>query len=192
MNNKGKLLASIPIATDVALFLCLAPWATPQTTGAGQTKAVVAATTEFLGSLTADQRQRVQFPFVQTKATVARFARGGGPGAGPGGGRRSGEPPDGADKQFGRGPGDGRGRGGPGGGPGGGFTGEQYGQAVWSNFPVSDLPRPGLQLGSLSDTQRAAAMHLLQVLLSSKGYQKVVDIMGADQVLADGGTHPCE
>ncbi|MDB5328335.1 MAG: hypothetical protein JWM57_3904, partial [Phycisphaerales bacterium] len=68
------------------------------------------------------------------------------------------------------------------------FVGEQYGQSTWSNFPVSDVPRPGLTLGSLNDTQRDAAMHLLQTLLSAKGYQKVIDIMGADQVLADGGT----
>ena len=27
------------------------------------------------------------------------------------------------------------------------FTGEQYGDAMWSNFPVSDVPRPGLRLG---------------------------------------------
>ncbi|MDO7854074.1 DUF3500 domain-containing protein [Hymenobacter convexus] len=69
------------------------------------------------------------------------------------------------------------------------FVGEQYGQAVWSNFPVSDVTRPGVQLGSLSAQQRESAMHLLQVLLSPKGYQKVLAIMGSDQALADGGTH---
>jgi hypothetical protein len=42
----------------------------------------------------------------------------------------------------------------------GGFAGEQYGQAIWSNFPVSDVPRPGLRLGNLSPAQRDAAMHL--------------------------------
>ena len=69
------------------------------------------------------------------------------------------------------------------------FVGEQYGQAVWSNYPVSDVLRPGVQLGSLSAKQREAAMHLLQVLLSPMGYQKVLAIMGSDQALADGGTH---
>lgn len=69
------------------------------------------------------------------------------------------------------------------------FLGEQYGQAVWSNYPVSDVARPGVQLGSLSAKQREAAMHLLQVLLSSMGYQKVLAIMGSDQALADGGTN---
>jgi Protein of unknown function (DUF3500) len=31
-------------------------------------------------------------------------------------------------------------------------------------------------------------MHLLEVVLSAKGYQKVLDIMGSDQALSDGGT----
>ena len=72
-------------------------------------------------------------------------------------------------------------------GPGGAFVGEQYGHAVWSNFPVSDVPRPGLTLGSLSTAQRDAVTHLLQILLSAKGYQKVIEIMGSDQGLSDGG-----
>ena len=46
-----------------------------------------------------------------------------------------------------------------------------------------------MQLGSLTAPQRAAALHLLGVLLSPKGYQKVDDIMGADQVMADEGTN---
>jgi hypothetical protein len=66
------------------------------------------------------------------------------------------------------------------------FVGEQYGQAMWSDLPTSDVPRPGLRLGSLSAPQRDAVMHMLQVLLSAKGYQKVLDIMGSDQALAEG------
>jgi len=76
-------------------------------------------------------------------------------------------------------------------GLGGGFIGERYGQAVWSNFPVSDVPRPGLRLGSLSAAQRDAAMHLLQVALSANGYQKVLDIMGSDQAPSETGTPYC-
>ena len=72
--------------------------------------------------------------------------------------------------------------------PPGGFTGERYGQAVWSNFPVSDVARTGLQLGSLTAPQRDAAMHLLRQVLSPKGYGKVLDIMASDQALADSGT----
>ena len=66
------------------------------------------------------------------------------------------------------------------------FVGEQYGQAIWSDLPVSDVPRPGLRLGSLSAAQRDAVMQMLQVLLSARGYQKVLDIMGSDQALAEG------
>src|SRR5581483_9222336 len=99
------------------------------------------------------------------------------------------------EQQNGRHPGDGQGRGrgpgGPGMGLGGGFIGERYGQAVWSNFPVSDVPRPGLRLGSLSAAQRDAAMHLLQVALSANGYQKVLDIMGSDQAPSETGTPYC-
>ncbi|MBV8834091.1 MAG: DUF3500 domain-containing protein [Acidobacteriaceae bacterium] len=93
--------------------------------------------------------------------------------------------------QFGQHPDEG---GGQGRGPGAGFSGfvgEQYGNAIWSNFPVSDVPRPGLRLSSLSAVQRDAAMHLLQVALSRNGYEKVLDIMGADQALSETGTPYC-
>lgn len=69
------------------------------------------------------------------------------------------------------------------------FIGEQYGHAVWSNYPVSDVPRPGLAMGSLTPIQRAAAMHLLQTVLSAKGYIKMQEIMGSDQALSEGGTN---
>ena len=74
-------------------------------------------------------------------------------------------------------------------GPPGGFIGEQYGQAVWSNYPVSDVLRPGLRLGTLTVPQRTAAMHLLETVLSPMGYQKVLEIMGSDQALTDAGTN---
>jgi hypothetical protein len=149
-----------------------------------QTQAVVTATNAFLDTLTADQRQKVQFPFSPQKtASAAKFSR-----SGPAG-RDSGTPPPQSPqgRDHGGPPGQGPG-GGPGMGPPGGFVGEKYGDAVWSNYPVSDVPRPGLQIGSLSAGQRTAAMPLLQVLLSPSGYQKVLDIMGSDQALADGGT----
>lgn len=68
------------------------------------------------------------------------------------------------------------------------MVGERYGQAVWSNYPVSDVPRPGLRMGSLTDAQRDSVMVILRELLSLNGYQKVLDIMGADQALSDSGT----
>ncbi|GLP91769.1 hypothetical protein GCM10007868_28440 [Gluconobacter frateurii] len=77
---------------------------------------------------------------------------------------------------------------GPGMGPPGGFIGERYGVAVWSNYPVSDVLRPGLQMGQLTTSQQSAVLHLLQILLSVKGYEKVQDIMGSDQTLAESGT----
>ncbi len=154
---------------------------------------VVAATTAFLNSLTPAQRGKVQFTFAaQETAKAAKFSRAGIPG------KPSGEGPGGPGGQANPTtqsrprPGSGGGQGGrPGMGPPGGFVGEQYGQAVWSNYPVSDVPRPGLRLGNLSAKQRDAAMHLLQVALSPKGYQKVLEIMGSDQALSKSGTPYC-
>jgi hypothetical protein len=134
-----------------------------------QTQAIVNATTTFLKTLSAAQRSKVTFPFIRQKTAVAaKFARTG---------NQGGMPPK--DKP-------------PGGVPGGqfpGFIGEQYGQAVWSNYPVSDVPRPGLALGSLNTKQRTAALDMLRQLLSEAGYQKVMEIMGSDQALSDGGTN---
>jgi hypothetical protein len=163
----------------------------PSASPAAQSKAVAAAAEAFLAPLSADQRAKVSFAFAPQKAaTLATFAR---TGAAANGGRPpgAGGPPGGP----GLGPnGKGPGGQGPGGGPPGGrggampgFIGEQYGQAAWSNYPVSDVPRPGLRLGTLSASQRAAAMHLLQTVLSPAGYQKVLDIMGSDQALSEQG-----
>jgi hypothetical protein len=171
--------------------------AVPPTPADAQVQNVVAATMAFLNSLSTTQRENVQFTFAAQKtATAARFSRAGmgGKQGGPGGGpvndpsMRQANP----GQQSGPRPGNG---GAPGGGPGmgppGGFIGEQYGQAVWSNYPVSDVPRPGLRLGNLSPAQRDAAMHLLQVALSPKGYQKILDIMGSDEALSKSGTPYC-
>jgi hypothetical protein len=155
-----------------------------------RTQSVVDATNAFLQSLSADQKQKVQFAFTAQKtATAATFKRSGArPPASAD--RRPSASPNGSGQANGsQGPSRGLGQGGPGFGPPDGFVGEKYGDAVWSNFPVSDVPRPGLQLGSLGAAQRDAAMHLLEILLSAKGYEKVLDIMGSDQALADAGTN---
>ena len=176
---------------------------------AAQTKQVAQAATAFLNTLNAEQRQKVSFEFTPQKtAVIARFHRtsdgGAAPGAPaanaamkgqagpppgnvPGGGQRMGPPNGGKPGVHGGGPGGS----GFGMGPPGGFVGEQYGKAVWSNYPVSDVLRPGLQLGSLSVAQRDAAMHLLQTMLSPMGYQKVLDIMGSDQALSETGQPFC-
>jgi hypothetical protein len=176
---------------------------------AAQTKQVAQAATAFLNTLNAEQRQKASFEFTPQKtAVIARFHRtsdggvapgapaanaamkgqaGPPPGNVPGGGQRMG-PPNGGKPGV---PGGGPGGSGFGMGPPGGFVGEQYGKAVWSNYPVSDVLRPGLQLGSLSVAQRDAAMHLLQTMLSPMGYQKVLDIMGSDQALSETGQPFC-
>src|SRR5580700_11417473 len=187
--RKITILAGFPALASVVSFLYFATEALPQGTAANQTKSIVTATTAFLNSLSPEQREKILFPFVLEKtATAAKFARTdggrgpGGPGAGgngPGGGARGpGDPGRGGGGSGGdrKGPG-----GGPGGGAGFGFVGEQYGKAVWSNYPVSDVPRPGLTLGSLSPAQRESETHMMQVLLSAKGYQKVLETMGSDQ-----------
>ena len=201
MNN--STLVTLALAASVTLCASAGeagdtPDAAPSIAAAARTRDIVDAATAFLKSLSAAQQAKVQFAFTPEKtATLARFQRTGGPGnpgSGPGGrpdgGRPEGNtqgpqggPPQGAGGRPKRGPGGGSGM-----GPGGGFVGEQYGKAVWSNYPVSDVPRPGLQLGSLDAKQREAAMRLLRTLLSVKGYQKVLDVMESDQALHESGT----
>jgi len=57
----------------------------------------------------------------------------------------------------------------------------------WSNLPTTMVPRAGLNLGSLSATQRNAAMVLVATALSARGYKKVQEIMGGDEVLKSQG-----
>ncbi len=59
-------------------------------------------------------------------------------------------------------------------------------RAGWSNLPVTMVPRNGVRLGDLTRKQRDAAMAAVAAVLSKEGYQKVVDIMDADQQLAEG------
>src|SRR5205823_3016272 len=56
----------------------------------------------------------------------------------------------------------------------------------WSNLPVTAVPRNGLRLGELTPPQRAAALDALAAVLSKQGYQKVIDIMNADDQLIKG------
>src|SRR5262249_31637926 len=56
----------------------------------------------------------------------------------------------------------------------------------WSNLPVTMVPRNGLSLGQLNETQRAAALDALAAVLSKQGYQKVIDIMNGDDQLVRG------
>lgn len=56
-------------------------------------------------------------------------------------------------------------------------------RAHWSNLPDMAVHRSGLSMGSLSEPQRSAAMNLLAATLSHSGFEKVQQIMDADEVL---------
>ncbi|MFT4398294.1 DUF3500 domain-containing protein [Gordonia lacunae] len=58
----------------------------------------------------------------------------------------------------------------------------------WSNFPVTFVDRAGVNLADLSDEQRAAAMKVLEALLSDEGYATVTGIMGGDEYLHEKST----
>jgi hypothetical protein len=57
----------------------------------------------------------------------------------------------------------------------------------WSNLPPGFVPRNGVRIGELSKEQRAAAMDVVAAVTSKMGYQKILDIIGGDDVLARGG-----
>jgi len=171
-----KLKYFIPVLATIALF-----WSTgyqQQESPETQTRAIVAAANDFLNTLSADQRKTAQMEFLRPKVAsptqfnMANMRRG--PGGPPSGGTPPKRDTSRRDNQQ------------PGNGPP--ASGEQYGKAVWSNFPINITPRPGIELGSLDTKQRAAATHLLQLLLSLKGYEKIEEIMGSDQALADAET----
>ncbi|QIB36472.1 DUF3500 domain-containing protein [Ancylobacter pratisalsi] len=156
-----------------------------------RTKIIVDAANTFLETLDPGQRETVLLPFnPAARPAAAQFARQGTPG-GPGRQDAAAQRPPRGERPTGIGGPEGGGRngGGPGTGVLPGFVGEQYGAAVWSNFPASDVPRPGLSLGEMTGDQRTAALHLLETVLSSDGYRKVLEIMGSDQVLHEGGTN---
>jgi hypothetical protein len=56
-------------------------------------------------------------------------------------------------------------------------------RARWSNLPTKMTPRGGLGLGELSAPQRSAAMALVSSALSRRGFEKVQEIVEADEVL---------
>jgi hypothetical protein len=53
----------------------------------------------------------------------------------------------------------------------------------WSNLPNRMAPRAGLSMGELNEAQRSAAMALLSSALSKRGFEKVQQIMDADETL---------
>ncbi|MDX3749127.1 DUF3500 domain-containing protein [Streptomyces sp. AK08-02] len=58
---------------------------------------------------------------------------------------------------------------------------------AWSNLPCGSSCRPGIELGSLTDTQLAAAQQLLKLATGTgkgSGYDQITQIIKADDVLA--------
>ncbi|MFD6952634.1 hypothetical protein A6A08_06035 [Nocardiopsis sp. TSRI0078] len=58
----------------------------------------------------------------------------------------------------------------------------------WSNFPVTFVDRAGLNLEDLDEEQRAAAMKVLEALLSEEGYETATGIMGGDEFLLENSS----
>jgi hypothetical protein len=57
----------------------------------------------------------------------------------------------------------------------------------WSNLPTGAVQRGGLRMGDLTKAQRDAAMAVLAAALSSRGYEKVQQIVEADESLKTSG-----
>src|SRR4051812_48799069 len=53
----------------------------------------------------------------------------------------------------------------------------------WSNLPQGAFQRVGVRMGDLKAEQREAAMAILAAALSKSGYQKVMEIVEADETL---------
>ncbi|WP_329250570.1 DUF3500 domain-containing protein [Streptomyces sp. NBC_01478] len=62
----------------------------------------------------------------------------------------------------------------------------QANATAWSNLPCGSTCRPGIQLGSLTDTQLAAAMKVLKLATGTgknTGYDQITQIIKADDLL---------
>ena len=189
--NRRPLLAFM-LAAGGSLMLRRAafgqtpPLAEPPRPAAERSEAIRRAASEFLETLAPDRRARVTFAFPKGQSPTAVGFR-------PMPGRLGGSDRQQHDVSFDT---DGNPTSalGPGGGPPGGDhrgapppAGEKYGQALWTNFPVDIVPRPGVRMGDFTAAERDAAHGLLKILLSPMGYQKVLEIMAADQKVADAG-----
>src|SRR6185436_17468526 len=57
----------------------------------------------------------------------------------------------------------------------------------WSNLPTGMYKREGLRMGDLTKAQREAALAVLAAAFSREGYEKVMQIVEADEVLKNSG-----
>ncbi|MEN9620851.1 MAG: hypothetical protein RL499_1044, partial [Actinomycetota bacterium] len=58
----------------------------------------------------------------------------------------------------------------------------------WTNFPVTFVQRAGLNLADLTDEQQAAALVVMQALLSDEAYTTIATIMNGDVYLVENST----
>jgi len=63
-------------------------------------------------------------------------------------------------------------------------------RARWSNLPVAMVPRAGIGLTDMNAAQRSAAMALVASALSRRGFEKVQQIMEADELLKTNDANP--
>jgi hypothetical protein len=69
----------------------------------------------------------------------------------------------------------------------------QANATAWSNLPCGGSCRPGIQFGTLTDTQLAAAKAVLKVAQGTgggTGFDQAMQILHADDVLAAAHRHP--
>ena len=62
------------------------------------------------------------------------------------------------------------------------FEDEQQ-RARWSNLPDTSVRRTGVAMGELNSAQRSAALALLSAVLSRRGFEKIQQIVEADELL---------
>ncbi|MFN4002417.1 DUF3500 domain-containing protein [Microcella sp.] len=58
----------------------------------------------------------------------------------------------------------------------------------WTNFPITFVQRAGLNLADLTDEQQAAALTVMQALLSDEAYTTIATIMNGDVYLVENST----
>ena len=63
------------------------------------------------------------------------------------------------------------------------FTDNQSRQ-TWSNFPASTVARKGVPLTDLDDAQKAAALAVVETMLSEQGYAQVLAVQASDDWLS--------
>ena len=61
-------------------------------------------------------------------------------------------------------------------------------RAGWSNLPASSVPRAGVAIGELSDTQRKLLFDFLASSLGRNGYRKVTEVIAAEAYLSNAGS----